>query len=309
MKKFTVADAHCDSLIKVSELYESTGQFDIKRVQEYKSWLQFFAVCTDTTIGHEREKAQAWEIIEKFNEQIRYNSEHISHVKNISDIHAAFDSGKIAALLALEGGGAIGIDIRNVQKLYDAGVRLITLTWNAENTIATGAGVNNPTHGLTEFGRLVVAEMNRLGMIVDVSHLSEKSFWDVAEVCEGAFIASHSNSKHICNHVRNLTDEQFLEIVRVGGVAGMNFYTLFVNGTNKAKIDDMMKHIDHFLALGGEDSIALGSDFDGIDTCLSDLKGAEDMHKLFTRMSKAGYSDELIGKIAAENLLRVVSTL
>ena len=141
--------------------------------------------------------------------------------------------------------------------------------------------------------------MNKIGMTVDVSHLSEKSFWEVAEISKKPIVATHSNSKPICGHVRNLTDDQFLKIKETGGVVGINFYPLFL-GDN---IFCIKKHIDRFLELGGEDNIGLGSDFDGVESLPEGINGVQDMKKIIDMLP---YSDEIKEKIAYKNFIRVI---
>jgi len=325
MKSYTIADAHCDTisgLYREVSLYKNGGHLDICRMQKYKNWLQFFACWVDSSLSVGEQANLCDTIIDNYHSEIHKNAQHIAHTTNIGEIHSAWNDGKIAALLTLEGGGSIGSDIANIQRLYDKGVRLITLTWNHNNDIASGAGDKNPAYGLTAFGRQAVDEMNRLGIIVDVSHLSERGFWDLAEHTSGAdrlpahriFVASHSNARAVCGHVRNLTDEQFLHMKSIGGVAGMNLCPLFVSTDcnsygKKPDIDGIIAHIEHFIALGGEDNIGLGCDFDGIDYALSDLQGAEHMYRLLDRLATLGYSDAQIEKIAYKNFLRVVETV
>jgi len=320
MYNYTIADAHCDTvsgLYREAVLYKNSGHLDICRMKQYKNWLQFFACWVDSSFSINVQTTQRDTIIDKYYSEIRLNSQYITHTTNIGEILDAWANGKIAAFLTLEGGGSIGDNLENVQLLYDKGVRLITLTWNHNNDIASCAACKVPAYGLTAFGKQAVDEMNRLGIIVDVSHLSDRGFWNLAEHMSGTnkpFVASHSNARAVCNHVRNLTDEQFLHLKSIGGVAGMNLCPLFVAADcnsygKKVPLDGIVAHIEHFMALGGEDSIGLGCDFDGIDYALSDLQGAEHMYRLLDRLSALGYSNMQIEKIAYKNFLRVVESV
>jgi membrane dipeptidase len=316
MYNYTIADAHCDTvsgLYREVNLYKNAGHLDICRMKEYKNWLQFFACWVDPAPSVAEQTKRRDAIISGYHDQIRENSRHIAHATTAEEIRGAWRDGKIAAFLTLEGGGSIGEDIGEVSRLYEAGVRLITLTWNANNAIASGAGDPSPSYGVTEFGRRVVDRKNELGMIVDVSHLSERGFWELAEHMGGGayagrpFVASHSNSRKICPHPRNLTDEQFLHIKSVGGVTGINLCPLFVGA--KANISGIVKHVEHFMSLGGEDNVGLGCDFDGIDDTPSDLRGVEHLYRLLVALAAIGYSGELIEKIAYGNFLRVIEAV
>lgn len=309
MHSFTVVDAHCDTISEIYRplnLYQNEGHLDLVRLKEYQSWLQFFAIWIEPELDAKKAFLRCEQIIGRFYEQIKKNSTYIEQVTNIGEIESAFRRRKIAAFLALEGGSAIGSDLSLIDWFYEKGIRCIALTWNNSNLLGTGAAEKRPKYGLTELGRQAVQRMNELGIIVDVSHMSEKSFWDVQKYCRAPFVATHSNSKACCDHARNLTDEQFLAIKESGGVVGINFCPLFVSGRDKAGIDDLVKHIEHFLSLGGEDHVGLGSDFDGIENTPIEIRGVQDMYLLFDRLAQLNYPDSLITKIASKNFLRVI---
>lgn len=307
MYNYRIADAHCDT---IGELYrkaclkKNCGQLDIARMGEYKNWMQIFAVWTDANLGYEKQKKKEDKIIERFFHEVQKNSDKITHVTSADEINKAWNEKKIAALLGIEGADTVR-SIEDICSFYRRGVRCITLTWNGSNAIASGVGDENADFGLTDFGRNAVRKMNELGMLVDVSHISQRAFWDVIDTSSKPISATHSNSKTICAHRRNLTDEQFKALCDNGGVAGINYYTSFVNGTDSACIDDIVRHIERFCALGGENHIGLGSDFDGIDTVPSDLRGAEDVYKLLDRLLELNYSESTVQKIAYKNFLRL----
>ncbi len=312
MYSYTVVDAHCDTiseLYRPLRLYQNDGHLDIKRLKAYKNWLQFFALWAPPQLDAVGAFQRCETIIRQFHEQLARYSAYIEQVANIKEIESAFGRRKIGAFLTLEGGVPIGGDLAVLDWFYAQGVRCIAPTWNNSNLLGTGAGEEDPVTGLTSLGKQAVSRMNALGIIVDVSHLSEKSFWDVAQDCAGPFAATHSNARKICDHRRNLTDEQFLAVVRAGGVVGMNMYPLFVTGGKKAGIDDLIRHIEHFLSLGGADNIGLGCDFDGIDYGLEEIKGAEHVYLLFDRMRRMNYPDSLIAKIASENFLGLIKAV
>ena len=304
---YKIIDSHCDT---IGELYQKAplgkneAQLDIRRMKEYKNYLQIFAVWTDASEGKILQKCKQDAIIEKFYDEIHKNADDIVHIRCADEIEKAWKNGKIAAILSVEGADCVKT-CDDIDELYKKGVRCITLTWNVSNDIASGIGDDKADFGVSEFGIEAIEKMNSLGMLIDVSHISERAFWDVLEYTKSPIAASHSNSKAICSHQRNLTDKQFLALCKNGGVAGINYYPMFVNNTNKATIDDIIKHIEHFCSLGGENHIGLGGDFDGIDTVPVDLRGVENVYKLCDRLSALNYNESLINKITYENFLRL----
>ncbi len=219
----------------------------------------------------------------------------------------AIKNGKVAAFLTIEGGEALQGDLSILRILYKLGIRSIGLTWNGKNEIGTGVGESD--EGLTPFGIEVVKEMNKLGMLIDVSHLSPKGFWDVIEYTNKPIIASHSNAIELCNHKRNLTAEQFKAIVSNGGVVGINFFPYFLNNKGEASHKDIIKHIEYFMGLGGENHIGLGSDFDGIDKTPRDINGIQDIDIIFNALLQLNYSQAQVNKIAGGNFMNVIKTM
>lgn len=308
MYSYSIVDAHCDTVGEIyqkTSLKKSAGHLDLPRMRQYKNWMQFFAVWVDAGQGIEVQAEKADAIISRFYAEMEENKGFVAPVTDKTGIMAAWKSGKAAALLAIEGADFID-SIEKLYAYYKKGVRAVTLTWNNNNCIATGAGDKCARTGLTEYGRKFVREMNALGMIVDVSHASERTFWDVIETSSAPITASHSNSAAVCAHGRNLTDEQFLALCRRGGVAGINYYPLFLNNTDSADINDIVRHIEHFMSLGGEDHIGLGGDFDGVDTLPLGLRGAQDVYKLLDELLRLGYTEKQVKKIAGENMLRLM---
>lgn len=183
--------------------------------------------------------------------------------------------------------------------LADCGVKVLTLTWNGNCEIGDGAMVENP-HGLTQFGKKAISELERCGIVIDVSHASEPLFYDVAQQSTKPFIATHSNARKICKHQRNLTDEQFTIIKNRGGLVGLNFYPNFLNDKNVANFDDILCHAEHFLSLGGEKVLAIGSDFDGA-TMPNGISGIESVEELANYFLKHNYSQELVDAIFFQN--------
>ena len=213
--------------------------------------------------------------VDFFKSQISRYCEYIS--ENVNE-------NKVGAILSVEGGEAVEGSIEKLYALYEKGVKLMTLTWNNKNEIGCGA-VSGCDEGLTDFGINVVKEMNRLNMIVDVSHINVKGFMDVYNVCEKPFIATHSNSYSICPHPRNLNDDQLRIIGETGSKVGVNIYPPFVDG-EKGSIDMMLRHIERIMNICGEYSVGIGCDFDGIEVCPENIKDISDISRLYERVKE-----------------------
>lgn len=301
-----IFDAHCDTIYEISrtgsELYENSFNIDLKRMAGYGGYTQFFAAWIEN-------EENAWEnfyhMADIFDSEIEKNSSVIKKCIRCKDLTYAEKEKKIAAFLTLEGAYMIR-DAADTDKLFDRGVRCIALTWNGANKLAGGV---DSEQGLTRLGYEVIERMEELGMLVDVSHLNERSFWDVAKASEKPIIASHSNSYEICRHKRNLTDEQFTAVCKSGGCVGINFYSKFLAGSGKASLDHIAAHIKHFLDIGGEDHIGLGTDFDGVDSLVSGVDGVQDMKAVTDTLEAAGLSFDLIDKITYLNFERVLKAV
>jgi len=288
-----VFDAHCDT---ISEMYEKKQDFaknslhiDFERMKKYEAYTQVFAVFTDP---EKRAKAKEYEntLIDLFYDEMQKNG--VCICKNYEDYENA--KTPYRAFLSIEGAEGI-TEEADLLRLKQRGVFMIAPVWNFKNKIACGVMEDEDT-GLSELGKRIIAKMDKLGIILDVSHMSPKSFYDSAKIFKKPICASHSNLKAVTNHPRNLTDEQFLIIKNSGGVAGINIYPPFLGESVKA-------HIDRFLALGGEDNIGLGCDFDGVDTLPDGINGIEDIEKLIKNLP---YSTKIREKLAEKNFLRVI---
>jgi len=288
------------------ELYANNCHFDLKRLKKYNCFVQFFAAYVDPMYSPDSAYERCVDIIKNFEIQIEKNKEHIVFAKEYQNITDTIELGKFAAVLTIENGSALEGDIKNLNKFYELGVRSICITWNGSNQIACGVGGDNLPGGLSQFGTNVVKRMNKLGMLVDVSHINEASFWDVIGTSTAPIIASHSNSKTICQHRRNLTDSQFKALIKNGGVAGINLCPPFLNESGTANINDILRHIEHFMSLGGEDNIGIGADFDGISNTPIDVPGVECIGDIFNALLQINYTEEQIRKIAGLNFLRVL---
>ncbi|MGH2374221.1 MAG: dipeptidase, partial [bacterium] len=222
-------------------------------------------------------------------------------VTTLAEIERAQRDGKIAAVLSIENGDALGGDLRVLDDLYRRGVRMLGLTWNPST--ALGDGAHGRQHsGLTDLGRAVIRRMDDLGIVVDVSHLSEAAFWDAVGVVRGPFIASHSNAAALYRHPRNLTDSQLRAVAKRGGIVGVNFYPGFLGA---ATLDRVLAHIDHMVKVMGIDHVALGSDYDGVPRVAARLDDVSKLPNLTAGLQRRGYTTEQIHKILGGNALRV----
>ena len=301
--KYGIFDAHSDTVSKIYEtnqsLCENKCHIDFKRMKEYKEYTQIFAAFVDRKSISVSPKSYVEKLIFKYRKE--------TEKCGISNVLRSADIGKFkySSILAIEGGEALEGTLENLDYFYNLGVRILTLTWNYDNELCGGIG-DISGGGLTDFGRAVVRKMSENGMVVDVSHISEKGFWDVAECCDKPFIASHSNVKKLCSHKRNLSDEQIREIIRINGVIGINFYPEFLSDTSECGVEKIIEHIEYILNLGGENNVGMGSDFDGVDSLPKGMTGIESVSKLVEIMKKRKYGEELIEKILCGNFMRVI---
>lgn len=311
-------DMHCDT---ITALYKSNGDLlhndlhnDLKKMKDGECMLQNFAIFTDIS---SEDSSFTKNSIEYYYKQLDRNKDLIRPVYTYEDILNNDRNGLISSLLTLEEGSVIDGDLSNLDWYYKQGVRMITLTWNYPNGIGHPNFVYdesqykdrlhqiNEKDGLTDFGIEYVRRMSELGIIVDVSHLSDKGFYDVLEYTNRPFVASHSNARSLCNVGRNLSDDMIRKLSDRGGVTGLNFCSAFIKDNNEryTSIEGMVEHIRYIVNVGGIDCIGLGSDFDGIHNKL-EIKNASGLPRLYEALRKY-FSEEDIEKIFYKNVLRV----
>ena len=311
-QKAIVFDGHCDTILgiinKDRSLSEKSdvGHLDIPRMKEGGINVQFFAVFIEAIYKPHQSLKRTLQLIDCIDREVEKNQNDIYLVTNYKQIKEVTDSGKIAIILSIEGGEALEGDLGVLRMLYRLGVRLLTLTWNQRNQIADGVGESRTGSGLTEFGLQVIDEMNKLGMLIDVSHLSETCFWDVIKRSKSPIVASHSNCYSLCPHLRNLKDEQIKTIAEKGGIIGVTFVPDFLtNEKREATIKDVAEHIDYLVKRVGVDYVGLGSDFDGTKVLPLGLEGVEKVPHITEELLNRGYKVEEIEKILGKNWLRV----
>ena len=314
-----VVDMHCDTIGelwkaekagKPISLRSNSLHIDLEKMQKGDYLLQNFAMFV--FLGREKDPlVNVLEMIDVYNRAMAENADIIGSVLNYEDIEKNRAAGKLSGMLTIEEGAVLKGNPYVVRTLYQLGVRMLTLTWNFENeigypnTIVKAKDYDPSRHyGLKPEGIEIVREMNRVGMIVDVSHLGDDGFWDVVKYCDGPFVASHSNARAVCNHTRNMTDDMIRALADKGGVMGLNFCGDFLNPNGKSRVEDMVRHAKHIINVGGSDILGLGTDYDGIDGDL-ELDHCDKMPLLAQGMERQGFSTQQIEKIFHGNVLRL----
>lgn len=309
---YRFADFHCDTLLNVylremdfSKLNEM-GHLDLPRLKIANHDLQCFAVFSDPKFGQEAMLRQTLKLIDVAHQRIFSHPDMIL-VKSGFDLDKIIENKKLAGLLAIEGADFLGDDLFLIDLVHHLGVRLITLVWNGRNSIADGVKVRENAGGLTGIGTQAVKRMQELGIIVDVSHLSEKGFWDVSRVTSRAFVASHSNARAVCDHPRNLWDDQIREIAKNKGLIGMNLCRPFVAAQEEDQtLATVIRHISHIADVAGTEVLCLGCDLDGIREMPTGMADVRDVVRIADLLGEAGFLPAEIEAITSKNLLRFV---
>ena len=311
-------DMHCDTFAlmmreKEVGLRQNELCIDIEKMKKAGSMAQFFANFINMS---------RFEGVDAMEEAYKYLLAMIAHGKielgkckdeiaiaySFDELIANRDSGKMSAVLTVEEGGILNGKMEYLDELYYQGIRLITLTWNYENCIGFPNSREQElmNRGLKPFGMEVVRRMNELGMIIDVSHLSDGGFWDVAAHSTKPFLASHSNARTLCKHPRNLTDEMIKALSEKGGVVGVNFYPYFLQESGKSTLEHIANHIWYIYQVGGEDVLAFGTDFDGFYEGELDITNIGEMQLVYDALLKKGFSERQMDRILNGNILRVM---
>ena len=316
MREQTFVDLHCDTLLTVRQenctLEDAPGHIRLDRLVEGGALLQCFAAFIPSHDCAERcgIREEPWDFFlgqaALFKRETERRPDAIRAAGSVSEIEANREAGAVSAMLTVEDGACVDGRIERLQKMHELGVRLITLTWNYENCLGFPNSPDPALHarGLKPFGFEALEEMARLGIVADVSHLSEGGFWDVARQSRKPFVASHSCARALCGHSRNLTDEQLRALGDAGGVCGVNFYSQFLrDGANHGTNEDILRHMAHVADRAGIETVALGSDFDGIDCTLEmgDYSGLRHLGELIADR----FGAENAEKICYRNALRV----
>ncbi len=321
-------DLHCDTLTQANMhychdmFYLPLEQLDIEKLMAGGAAVQFFAICLPklTTIKllgglYEGDWKHIRRLTGILRNTCRLHPDRIALFEGTDDLKRNQENGRISAVLTIEDGRDIRGDMERLKLYHRLGVRLITLTWNFPNCFGfpnlpggRAAGRAEMEKGLTSFGKEAIEEMNRLGILIDVSHLSDGGFYDVAAISKKPFVASHSNCRAICSYPRNLTDDQIRTIAARGGVIGLNQCPGFLyDNASKSRPEDLLLHLLHMRDVGGIDCVALGSDFDGcgrrVRLC---LRGPQDYPKLADYLMRNGFNVDEVEKIFYKNAERVI---
>lgn len=294
--EYEIFDAHCDTALKLyfdsKSLYDNDCMVSAKKCENYKKATYTMAIFNQGNL----KTADIFAIIEKIKSETE-------KIKN----------GSFNTIISIEGlGNTKDLKLCDIEKFAAAGVKIMSLTWNDDTPLCGGVGYPNGgadenKRGLTPLGKEYLSEMQKFGIILDTSHISDAGFYDVLESFDGRVCATHSNARAVCSYKRNLTDDMFLKLKERGGVAGINLCPDFLSDSKTASSEDVIKHIEHFLSLGGENNIGIGADFDGIDSTPSDIKSCADLHVLFDKLLKLNYSEDIINKISHQNFEKMLN--
>lgn len=320
-------DLHADTILPIlqqgedASLYENSNtHIDIKRLQKGQALAQCFAVWlpdgdfdlidVDSRFNPSNPEEDLEYIdlaVNRLNQEIKQHSEDIAWAKNSTDIRQNDKDGKISAILTLEDARAINHSLENIERFYKQGFKIIGLLWNQENCLgfpnSTDPKINQK--GLKPFGIEAIQYMEELGMLVDVSHLNDGGIADVLTYAKKPVLATHSNARNIANHPRNLIDEHIKGIAESGGLIGLCISPRFLRGSgNESTIEDMIRHLDYILDVGGEDVLAIGTDFDGTSGNF-EIGSPKEMPKLFEHLEQHHWPLKRIEKLAHKNALRV----
>ncbi|WP_440602755.1 dipeptidase [Bacillus sp. GB_SG_008] len=304
-----IFDAHCDVLWqlwmgkgKKSFQNDSSLHITYDQLKQNGGSVQCFAIYVPEEVPYGQRFAVALEMTNIFHEQI-LALPNIKWIRTKEDIQQ-LGKDEIGALLTLEGCDAIGNELEKLKTLYYLGVRSVGLTWNYANLVADGA-LESRGGGLTLFGKKAVDELNRYKVWTDVSHLSEKGFWDVIELANH-LIASHSNSYELCQHPRNLTNEQIKALIQKDGMIGITFVPMFLAANKSVCMDDILRHVEHVCMLGGEKNVGFGSDFDGITETVVHVERYEHYEYVINELLKR-YKEEQVNNFTYRNFIHHIS--
>ncbi|MBJ8053197.1 dipeptidase [Bacillus cereus] len=304
-----IFDAHCDVLF---QLWSAKGKKDFQndsqlhitfeQLKKRKGSIQCFAIYVPETVAYEKRFEVALQMIDIFHNEI-LSLPGMKFIQTKNDINM-LKQDEIGALLTLEGCEAIGKEAMKLRLFYRLGVRSFGLTWNYANLLADGA-LEERGAGLTAFGRQVVQELNTLHLWTDVSHLNERSFWDVIEIAKKP-IASHSNCYQLCGHPRNLTDEQIRALIKKNSIIGITFVPQFLTNERQANIADILRHVEYICSLGGEKNIGFGSDFDGILETVVGVEAYRDYENIINQLCKK-YSESTVERFLYKNFVDCIT--
>ena len=297
-------DLHCDTATRLFDenqhFYENNFHISLQRAAYLQKYAQVMAIWTHHKLSDEEGYAKFFEVLDNLKNEAKINSSQVSLVASPLEFTACIKAEKSPLIIAVEDARILAGDISRLAILHSNGVKMLTLNWYGETCIG---GAHDTDIGLSPFGITVVKKCFELGIIPDISHSSfrgAKMTLDLAKECNKPIVASHSDSYSVNPHTRNLKDEDFIDICKLGGLVGINFCPAHLSSKENADISDILKHIEHYLSLGGKNTLAMGCDLDGTDLPIG-FSGIEDIYKVANEMARKNYSDEIIYKIMYEN--------
>lgn len=315
MKYPYIIDGHCDSLIhfvngeRTLQDPSEGGHWDIVRAGMAGVALQFLAAYIETKYKPSMAISRGLQLIKGAQRFITDYPDQVFPVLGKYDLSRIPDPARIGILLSVEGGEILGQNLFMLDVIYQLGVRALGLTWNQRNALAAGVDEADTQSRLTNLGQDVVLRMNELGMLIDVSHLNEAGFWHVLELSKAPIVATHSCAKALCNHPRNLTDQQLRALAKQKGVIGVNFYPRFLKETGPTTREDVVRHICHIAEVAGVETVGLGSDFDGISEAPKGLDHVGNYTYLIDDLMKVGFSTHEVEQITGRNFMRLLSSV
>ncbi|MBO5372750.1 MAG: membrane dipeptidase [Lachnospiraceae bacterium] len=316
-----VADMHCDTISAIyerqkqgkhTELFKNDLQLDLQKMQKSHYLVQNFAIFVDLS-NRENPYECYKNQLKVFRKEMQKNEKMIRPVKTYQDIMDNQKANRMSALLTVEEGEICQGQVERLEEIYADGVRMMTFTWNYNNSLGTAAVEGQGLYGLTETGIAFLEKMESLGIIPDVSHLSPEGFYDVYTYSKKPFVASHSDAFALCGHKRNLSDDMVRKIAEKGGVIGINYYGPFLeneseNGIFFSRVSRIAEHILHYIQVGGIACVGLGSDFDGMDDNL-ELKDCSRMEILYEELKKQGLTEKDIEAVFYQNVCNLYKEL
>lgn len=315
-------DLHCDTLSKLvvtdqnENLKDNTLCVSIPEMRKAKTEVQLFACYTYlpefAESGYDGCYGRVHEMIDCMEKQTEQFPDEIAIAMTYESLKENKEAGKISAVLTVEEGGILNGKMERLEALYERGIRVITPMWNYENCLGypNSRDAETMQKGLKPFGKEVIENMSMRKMIVDVSHASDGTFWDILEQKDCMVIASHSNCRTLCNHPRNLSDDMIRALAERGGVSGLNFYGTFLGKKKESRVEEMVAHLLHMIQVGGSEFPAIGTDFDGFSGMLvEDIPKVGMMERLWNALKKKGISETQIEKIWSENARRVLKNI
>ncbi len=308
-----VLDSHCDTPTQMLRGLDigsgnPSGQVDISKLKAGCVDASFFALYTPADMVEKEATGHALEMLSLVYDAVNEHKEDIALAFSPKEALINKEKGLVSIMIGIENGSPIRDSLSLLRMFYRLGVRYMTLTHNADNLIADAAAEGNRWHGLSPFGREVVDEMNRLGMIVDVAHVSDETFYDVIGCSKAPIVSTHSCCRALASHRRNMTDDMIRKMADKGGVIQINFYPAFLSDSYETVmpgVSVIADHIDHAVKVAGIEHVGIGTDFDGIEITPDGMENVSKLPRVFDELTIRGYSEDQIEKIAGKNFIRV----